>query len=402
MASNAGGFGAFSPNMFGAFGAPPAPEPASFDALSRQYWSQWGDWMRSAAAPMQAPPSAGMDDALAWWMRLAQGAQPKPQMHDALHRWDTQGRDWMTRMQQVASQFAGRDASAAEITQAWRSAMGMAFDPTQLGFGGVDVQQLMRQATPFLTQLQGSARDMTQMPAFGFAREHQQRWQQLTQSQLDFHTDSAPYFELMSQALQDAFVRFEARLGERSEPGKQLTSARALFDLWIDAAEEAYADVAISPAFRDAYGSHVNAQMRLKAAMQQEVEQATGAVGMPTRTEIDSAHRKIVQLERDVRRLRDALEAQREERALDAAARPAKTTPAQTTARNAVPRAAAPAPAKSVTKGTRHSAPTPASKVAAPARAAAKPAVKKAIAAKTVARKASAAKPAAAIRKGKR
>lgn len=323
MAANTGGFGVFPPGMFDAFGAPAAPAAAPFDALSRQYWSQWGDWMRSAAGQQQAPQAGGLDDALNWWMRLAQGSQPKPQMHDALDRWNVQGRDWMARMQQVASQFAGRDASPAEITNAWRSAMGMAFDPTKLGFGGIDMQQWVRQAAPFLTQWQDSARDMTQMPAFGFAREHQQRWQRLTQTQLDFHTDSAAYFGLMSDALQDAFVRFEAKLGERSEPGKQLTSARALFDVWIDAAEEAYGEVALSPAFREAYGAHVNAQMRVKAAMQQEIEHATGAVGMPTRTEIDSAHRKIVQLERDVRRLRDALEEEREAREAAVSVKPA-------------------------------------------------------------------------------
>lgn len=312
MTPNAGGFGMFPPGMFGAFGAPPAPEPTSFDALSRQYWSQWGDWMRSAGGQAPAATTPSFDDALGWWARMAQGAQPKPQMGDALGRWNVQARDWMARMQQVASQFAGREATAAEIANAWRSAMGMAFDPMQQPFGGVDVQRWMQQAAPFMTQWQDAARDMTQVPAFGFAREHTQRWQRLTQAQLDFHTDSAPYFGLMSQALQDAFTRFEERLGERSEPGKQLTSGRALFDLWIDAAEDAYAEVALSPEFREAYGKHVNAQMRVKAAMQQEVEHATGAVGMPTRTEIDSAHRKIVQLEREVRRLRDALDEHRD------------------------------------------------------------------------------------------
>ena len=30
-------------------------------------------------------------------------------------------------------------------------------------------------------------------------------------------------------------------------------------------------------------------------------------IGVPTRTEIDAAHRKIVQLERELRRMRDAL-----------------------------------------------------------------------------------------------
>jgi len=50
----------------------------------------------------------------------------------------------------------------------------------------------------------------------------------------------------------------------------------------------------------------VNAQMRLRAGVQKEVEFASGLFGMPTREEMDAAHRKIAELERTVRRMRDA------------------------------------------------------------------------------------------------
>ena len=75
----------------------------------------------------------------------------------------------------------------------------------------------------------------------------------------------------------------------------------------------------VSPRFREAYGEYVNAQMHVRAALQREVEQACGQLGMPTRTEVDAAHRKIVQLEREVRRMRDQLQRQ---------ADPAPTPPA--------------------------------------------------------------------------
>ena len=83
---------------------------------------------------------------------------------------------------------------------------------------------------------------------------------------------------------------------------QEITTARGLFDLWIDSAEEAYAAVALSQEFREVYGALGNAQMRLRAAIQIEVEHITGLFGMPTRTEIDSAHRKIAELERALRR----------------------------------------------------------------------------------------------------
>jgi class III poly(R)-hydroxyalkanoic acid synthase PhaE subunit len=147
------------------------------------------------------------------------------------------------------------------------------------------------------------------MPAFGFARERQERMQALMQAQVDYQDKSSAYNALMMKSAQRAYEVFEDKLAERAEPGRQLQSARAMFDLWIDAAEEAYAEIALSPEFRKVYGELVDAQMRVRAGMQKEVEQMSEKLGMPTRSEVDSAHRKIAELERQLRRMRDAAQA---------------------------------------------------------------------------------------------
>jgi hypothetical protein len=96
-----------------------------------------------------------------------------------------------------------------------------------------------------------------------------------------------------------------------------------MFDLWIDAAEEAYAEIALSPEFRKVYGELVDAQMRVRSGMQKEVEQMSEKLGMPTRSEVDSAHRKIAELERQLRRMRDAAQASSPATAPTPAAKPA-------------------------------------------------------------------------------
>jgi hypothetical protein len=45
--------------------------------------------------------------------------------------------------------------------------------------------------------------------------------------------------------------------------------------------------------------------MQLRAGVQKEVEFASGLFGMPTRAEMDAAHRKIADLERALRAVRD-------------------------------------------------------------------------------------------------
>ncbi len=107
----------------------------------------------------------------------------------------------------------------------------------------------------------------------------------------------------INQVVCHGIPSFEKKLAEHEAPGLEITSARALFDLWIDAAEEAFADMALSGDYRETYGAKVNAQMRLRQDVQKEIEHATGQLGMPTRTEIEAAHRKIAELERIVRRM---------------------------------------------------------------------------------------------------
>src|SRR3546814_3443698 len=142
-------------------------------------------------------------------------------------------------------------------------------------------------------------------------------------------SDLQAYDALMQEATRDAFGLFEDKLAECEEPGRQIQSARALFDLWADAAEDAYAKIALSHEFREVYGKLVDAQMRLRGGVQREVEQASALFGMPTRTELDGAHRKIVELERQVRRLRDDIGRGRgPKEAATATARPAAKKPA--------------------------------------------------------------------------
>ena len=272
--------------------------------------------MRAVGAPVQpaAPAMPGWNDALSWWSHMARnaGAPPTTGIDDALDRFNSQARDWYGQIQQLAARFAGRNAEPADIASAWKQMLGNQgfadLFKSMSGPGQHGLDQWMEQMAPLLQSMQPGGRGWLGLPAFGFTREHQERWQALAQAQLDYQEKSNAYNALMGEATQLAFRRFEDKLAERSEPGRQLTSARALFDLWIDAAEDAYAEIALSPRFRETYGEFLNAQMRVRAGLQREVEQYCNQLGMPTRTEIDAAHRKIVQLEREMRRLRDAIQ----------------------------------------------------------------------------------------------
>jgi polyhydroxyalkanoate synthesis regulator phasin len=139
------------------------------------------------------------------------------------------------------------------------------------------------------------------LPAFGLLREHQEQYQKGALAWVDYQEQMRRYNALMMKAAQRGFELFEGKLAEREQPGRQIDSLRALYDLWVDAAEEGYAEIALSSEFREAYGALVNAQMRVRAQMQQEVERVTTDLGMPTRSEINSIGERLQALRREVR-----------------------------------------------------------------------------------------------------
>ena len=336
-----------------------------FDAIARQYWGMWSDAMRGAAPKSAAEVGMqGFQDAIKAWTGQAGGSGHG--FDNVLGHFGSQNGDWFAQMQQVAAQFAGRDNSAQDIANAWRQALGGAgANPFQGLFDGMrgpgleGMEQWSEAAKPFLQGVNAETMTTLGMPTFGFTREHQERLQALAKAQLQFKDTLSAYNDLMGKVSKEAYSRFETKLAEREEPGRQISSARALFDLWVDAAEEAYAEAALSPEYRKVYGAMVNAQMKLRSGVQGMAEQAASTMGMPGRTEVDGAHRRIAELERQLRRMQRSQENQ-------APASFAKTAAAPKPASKPKP-APKPAskPTKKVAKKTAKAASKPASRKAA-------------------------------------
>lgn len=277
--------------------------------LAQHYWNAWAEL--APKAPGEAPVP-GFKQGLEWWSQLA--GRGNGELGDVLGRVNAQAGEWFGAMQELVAGFAGKAAAPADIAQAWRERLGgIDANPVADMFrrmGGVDAQAMDAwsvQAAPFIGALRGEADAWLKLPSFGLAREHQVRWQKLAQAQLAAQQNVQQYQGVLAGAARAAFERFERKLGEHSEPGRQLESARALFDLWIDAAEEAWAELALSGEYRRVYADLVNSQMRLRAGLQHEVERVAGMLGLPTRSEVNASHRKLATLEREVRALKAQL-----------------------------------------------------------------------------------------------
>lgn len=188
------------------------------------------------------------------------------------------------------------------------SAMNNPLAAAMRDFGGQGAQgldQMMERFTATTGPLFDAAKGALNAPAFGHLREKQENMQDAMRLMIDYQEQSARYDRLMLKVSEQSFARFQLKLAEREEPGRQVDSVRGLYDLWIDAAEEAYAEIALSEEFREVYAAVVDAQMRLRKHVQGEVEKFCSQLGMPTRSEVDSIGQRLQALRREFREERE-------------------------------------------------------------------------------------------------
>lgn len=277
-------------------------------AMAQQSWEQWMRYLQQASTQPAAPfggmgtgfppvapafgmgpvPGASMNDVLERSLAGIQGYLDWMQ-RAASSQADPLGSDWQAQMQQMfgnatqpfAQAFSGIDSTAAQgfvqQWQAWLAAAG------QGGLGGADWHRPQH------------------MPAFGLQREQQEKQQALVAAMLDSAEQQRRYQALILRANAQGLERLQNKLADHAEPGRQIESLKALYDLWIDSAEEAYAEIALSDEFREVYGAMVNAQMLERQLMQQQLEELCRQLGLPTRSEVDSLGKRLQELRREQR-----------------------------------------------------------------------------------------------------
>lgn len=145
------------------------------------------------------------------------------------------------------------------------------------------------------------------MPALGYSRESQEQLQKLQQQWLKYGEALQGYNQVLGKITEKAFEIFGNKtrdIATGSAPSPE--SLRAIYNLWVDSGEEAYAEFATTPEFTKAQAGLVNALMAVKQQEQILTDGFLGQFGLPTRRELDTAHQRIHQLQRQVRSLQEA------------------------------------------------------------------------------------------------
>lgn len=365
--------------------------------LQQQYWNGWRDMTAQAMAAAAPAPATPWQDGMDAWARalgMKQPAATNPffaftgnafSQADPMARLLDEGKRYLGLLQGMMAGDGFTSMQGGFDPRAWLEQMRSLHErfgqdllgkvesaPWLGGLQGAQVEQLVKTFTGMPTHgMKQELQSWLDTPTFGLNREHQERAQGLASAWLDYLEAQKRYDELMLVSARRTFDLLEGKLAEREQPGRQIETARALYDLWIDAAEEAFAEVAMSGDYRILYGELVNTQMRVRAGINGEIERIGAQFGLPTRTEVDTLARQVRELKRELRRRNREAAAERAP-----VAPPKKKAPAAAPATPATARTARKAKSRSAGKAAQLVSATPASVSTRPAKSKRRPAGK--------------------------
>jgi polyhydroxyalkanoate synthase subunit PhaE len=265
--------------------------------LGAQYLGQ------SAAENAGAPWAQGMEQ----FVKLFSGAQSgfgnQTGANQSEHLFEqvmSQGKAYVSMLEKLyQSSSQGTNVDFSSLAKQWLDELSKANPFMQLpNFNAAGFQ--MPNAFSFDPSMM-NAQHFLNMPAFGSSRESQERHTDLIKQMQAYMEAMQGYQALQNKSMKMAIDRMQSKVEERNQPGRELDSLKAIYDLWIDALEESFAEVALSPEYQTAYGRLVDAQMRVRANVQKQIELASGQFGMPTRTELEGVHQKLAEVRRTMR-----------------------------------------------------------------------------------------------------
>ena len=151
------------------------------------------------------------------------------------------------------------------------------------------------------------------MPGLGYNREQQESMQQMARHLLGYHDALRAYKLAFAKTALSSLDSVQKRLQEMHAEGHNIESLRALYDMWVDASEEAYAGFAMSDEYQVVYGDLVNSLMLVRKDMNDLAEHQYQLMNIPTRSEIDTMQHRQQEIRRDNRRLEHEISALRAE-----------------------------------------------------------------------------------------
>jgi len=172
-----------------------------------------------------------------------------------------------------------------------------------------DLEKILRGGGPLgADTLQNAIKSFLSTPPVGYTREMQEDWQELARLWLEQAQAVQKYESLLMGVGNRTTELVGTQLMAMMTNGKSIESLRQAYDLWVDCAEMAYAELAQGNEFITTQAKLTNTLMAVKRKEQQMIEPILRVFDLPTRSELNTAHKRIHSLRRELGQLQRRLD----------------------------------------------------------------------------------------------
>jgi class III poly(R)-hydroxyalkanoic acid synthase PhaE subunit len=306
--------------------------------LQHDYWERWTDLSRkawgleAADKPKADAWEAAMDH---WWQALAPAAPDAARGFMA--KLVDQGKMFFRMTDGFTRNLTGEGAAApgwdavskvlADMQKGFGDGLTQGDDAlhTMLAFWELPYdnwQRMMSSLSPVPgdllrnmphEQIKEGLNRVLSAPGLGYTREEQWQYQDLLRRTLTYQQALQEYFGFFSHLGVKSTERMRQTMENLVKEGKSIGSARDLYDTWVSCCEEVYGEEVRTAEYARIHGGLVNAQMALKQRMSIVVDEALGAMNMPTRSELCTLQDRLQASRREVKTLRHELDGLRRE-----------------------------------------------------------------------------------------
>ncbi|MEJ2692896.1 MAG: class III poly(R)-hydroxyalkanoic acid synthase subunit PhaE [Candidatus Thiodiazotropha sp.] len=301
------------------------------------YWEKWTEMSRQAMGvekPGKSPLESAMEH---WWQGIAPGATDFNR--DFMDKMMEQGRSFF-RLAENYYRNAGQGESwvdaanrtLADLQQMFSGGAGNFFSGVEgsgddalhrmMAFWEMPIDNWQRMVSSLslmpgdllrnVPHTQGIEQFLS-APGLGYMREEEGQYKKLMQRVVDYQRALGDYMHFFSNLGLLSVERLREKVGELVDQGKQIESARGLYDLWVSSSEEVYGEQVMTPAYAKIHGRLVNALMALKQTLSQLVDESLGGFNMPTRRELRTLQDRLQESRRESKALRAEMELLKEQ-----------------------------------------------------------------------------------------
>lgn len=326
----------------------------SWMEAQRSMWQAWMD-MTSRSSNRETPTFADIADE---WQRLAMqavqawGAAADPIasstaeqfiaaqgvalrfLNFSARAWETaapkikSGEDWQKAMEDVMEKFRQRwinlpadaEAMSQDMESMWKlymdqwRAFGQPWESVWTRGPGLWGRAVTGDSAALfeLTDVYQKAYNQTlgrlaASPNLGIAREFNARLMEGFDAFTALSLAGAEYQAVVAETWEAAFKQFGEDLAALAEKGEKIENVRDLVTLWTRGAENIFLEAFRTERYTLAQGKFLNANMQYRISQRRIMEKYMEAFDMPTRSEVDEAHRRIYELRKEVKALKKQL-----------------------------------------------------------------------------------------------